>query len=96
VHSARAACSPVAALRACVMMACNGRAKACSVTVRVQRLSALPSPDRRSHPNSDDMASLLGDADSGHSAGMAAHGRILVTDTHINFPIERTTERSWR
>jgi hypothetical protein len=94
VHSARAACSPVTALRACVMMACNERAKACAVTVRAQRVSTLPSPDRRSHPNSDSTASLLGDADSGHCVGMAAHDRILITDTHINFPIEKTTERS--
>jgi hypothetical protein len=26
----------------------------------------------------------------------AVQGRIQVMDTHINFPIERTTERSWR
>jgi hypothetical protein len=26
----------------------------------------------------------------------AAHGHILAVDTHINFPIEKTTERSWR
>jgi hypothetical protein len=26
----------------------------------------------------------------------AAHGHILAVDTHVNFPIEKTTERSWR
>jgi hypothetical protein len=26
----------------------------------------------------------------------AVHGRIQVVDTHINLPIVRTTERSWR
>jgi hypothetical protein len=26
----------------------------------------------------------------------AAHGHILTVDTHINFSIEKTTERSWR
>jgi hypothetical protein len=39
---------------------------------------------------------LLGNTDNSHCAGKAAHGHILVADTHINFPIERTTERSWR
>jgi hypothetical protein len=39
---------------------------------------------------------LLGNTDSGHCADKAAHGHILAVDTHINFSIERTTERSWR
>jgi hypothetical protein len=34
--------------------------------------------------------------DSRHCAGKAAQDHILAVDTHINFPIERTTERSWR
>jgi hypothetical protein len=49
-----------------VMMACNRRAKACAVTVRTQRGSTISPPDRRSHPNSDSTASLLGNADAGH------------------------------
>jgi hypothetical protein len=48
------------------MMACNRRAKACAVTVRMQWVSAVSPPDRRFHPNSDSTASLLGNADSGH------------------------------
>jgi hypothetical protein len=39
---------------------------------------------------------LLGNTDSSHCASKAAHDHILAVDTHINFPIERTTERSWR
>jgi hypothetical protein len=39
---------------------------------------------------------LLGNTDNSHCAGKAAHGHILAVDTHINFPIVRTTERSWR
>jgi hypothetical protein len=82
-----------------MMMACNRRAKACAATVHeeatVQRVSAAPSPDRFS-PNSGNTAPLLGNTDSGHCAGKAAHGSILAVDTHINFSIEKTTERSWR
>jgi hypothetical protein len=40
--------------------------------------------------------SLLGNTDNGHCANKAAHNHILAVDTHINFSIERTTERSWR
>jgi hypothetical protein len=83
--------------RAGVMMACNRRAEACAATVHAeataQRVSTAPSPNRFS-PNSGSTASLLGNTDSGHCAGKAAHGHILAVDTHINFSIERTTERS--
>jgi hypothetical protein len=34
--------------------------------------------------------------DSKYCAGKAAHDHILAVDTHINFPSERTTGRSWR
>jgi hypothetical protein len=82
-----------------VMMAYNRRAEACAATVHAkamaQRVSAAPSLDRFS-PNSGSMASLLGNTDNGHYASKAAHGYILAVDTHINFSIERTTERSWR
>jgi hypothetical protein len=54
-----------------------------------------PSPDRIS-PNSGSTAPLLGNTDSSHCACKAAHGHILAVDTHVNFPIEKTTERSWR
>jgi hypothetical protein len=96
VHSAQDVYSPVTALRACVMMACNRRAKACAVTVHTQRVSVVPPPDRRFCPNSDSTASLLGNAGSGHCTDVAAHDHTLVVDTHINFSIERTTERSSR
>jgi hypothetical protein len=49
-------------------MACNGRTKACAVTVRTQRVSAVLPPDRRFHSNSDSTASLLGNTDTGHCA----------------------------
>jgi hypothetical protein len=48
------------------MMVCDRRAKACAVTVRISRASAGSPPDRRSHPNSDSTASLLGNADTKH------------------------------
>jgi hypothetical protein len=96
VYYAQAAYSPITVLRMCVMMACNRQAKACAVTVRTQRVSVLPSPGGRSHPNSDSTASLLGNADNGHCTDVAADGHTLVVDTHINFPIEWTTERSSR
>jgi hypothetical protein len=48
------------------MMACDGRAKACAVTVRMARVSAGSPPDWRFDPNSDSTASLLGNADTKH------------------------------
>jgi hypothetical protein len=47
-------------------------------------------------PNSGNTAPLLGNTDSGHCADKAAHGHIQAVDMHINFSIEKTTERSWR
>jgi hypothetical protein len=80
-------------------MACNRRAEACAATGHAEamalRVSAAPSPDRFS-PNSGSTTLLLGNTNSGHYPGKAAHGHILAVDTHINFSIERTTERSWR
>jgi hypothetical protein len=48
------------------MMACNRRAKTCAVTVRAPRDSSVSPSDRRSRPNSDSTASLLGNAGAGH------------------------------
>jgi hypothetical protein len=48
------------------MMACNRWAKACAVTVRAPQDSPVSPSDRRSHPNSNSTASLLGNADAGH------------------------------
>jgi hypothetical protein len=42
------------------------------------------------------MSSTVHRVDSRHCAGKAAQDRILAVDTHINFPIERTSGRSWR
>jgi hypothetical protein len=81
------------------MMARNRSAEACAGTVRAeataQQVSTAPTPDRIA-PNSGNTASLLGSTDSSHCACKAAHSNILAVDTHVNFPIEKTTERSWR
>jgi hypothetical protein len=47
-------------------MACIRRAKACAVTERAPQDGPVSPTDRRSHPNSDSTASLLGNADAGH------------------------------
>jgi hypothetical protein len=81
------------------MMACDRRAEACAATehaeATAQRVSAAPSRDWFP-PNNGNTAPLLGNTDNDHCAGKAAHGHILTVDMHINFPIEKTTERSWR
>jgi hypothetical protein len=58
----------------------------------VQLLRLLEGPD----PTVAARLLLLGNTDNGHCADKAAHGHILAVDTHINFSIKRTTERSWK
>jgi hypothetical protein len=100
MYCAQAAYSLLTALRAWVMMVCCRRAKACATIVHaevtVRRVSTAPTRVRGFKPNSDSTSSTVRNTDSRHCAGKAAQDHILAVDTHINFPIERTTERSWR
>jgi hypothetical protein len=62
----------------------------------VRRVSTASSPVRGPDPTMAARLPLLGNTDSSHCAGKVAHGHILAVDAHINFPIARTMERSWR